>query len=156
MIPKRRPSARGMATVELAVVLPLLVALFLGMCEVGRALNATISLQSAVAVGGRLASIGQATNAQVKQSVLANLTAADIPLTNAVVTVSNLTQPGVDVSIASTLDKLEVTVTVPFKDVKWGASGFIMKDAALVSGSATFCSALVNPYPTDISAPAGH
>ena len=33
---KRRHSRRGIATVELAFVLPVLVTLFLGMCEVGR------------------------------------------------------------------------------------------------------------------------
>ena len=110
MKPKRRQCRRGVATVELAVVLPVLVTLFLGMCEVGRALNATILLQNAAAVGGRLASIGQSTNAQVKQAVLTYLTVSGIPTTNAVVTVSDLTQPGTDVGKAATLDKLQVTV----------------------------------------------
>ncbi len=152
----RQQSRRGVATVELAVVLPVLVAFFLGMCEVGRALNATVILQNAAAVGGRLASIGQSTNAQVKQAVLASLTAANIPLTNVVVTVNNLTQSGADVSNASTLDKLLVTATVPFKDVRWGVSGFIVQNTTLVNGSATYYSARVNPYPTDITVPAGN
>lgn len=136
-------------------MLPVLVTLFLGMCEVGRGLNVTISLQSAVAVGGRLASIGQSTNLQVKQAVLANLAAADIPVTNAVVTVSNLTQPSADVGSASTLDKLQVTVTVPFKDVKWGVAGVFMKNTTPVTATAVFYSARVNPYPTNISVPPG-
>jgi Flp pilus assembly protein TadG len=153
---KRRHSRRGIATVELAFVLPVLVTLFLGMCEVGRALNATILVQNAAAVGGRLASIGQSTNAQVKQGVLNYLTVSGIPATNAVVTVSDLTQPGTDVGQAATLDKLSVTVTVPFSDVKWSVSGFIVQDSNLVSGNATFYSARVNPYPTNIVVPPGY
>jgi len=153
---KRQKGRRGAATIELAVVLPVLVTIFLGMCEVGRALNATIIVQDAAAIGGRLASVGQSTNTQVQQAVLSYLTAANIPTTNAVVTVSDVTQSGTDVSQASTLDKLQVTVTVPFKDVKWGVSGFIVQNTTLVNGSATYYSARVNPYPTNISVPAGY
>jgi Flp pilus assembly protein TadG len=152
---KPQHKRRGTATVELAIVLPVLVTMFLGMCEVGRALNATIIVQDAAAYGGRLASIGQSTTAQVKQAVLNCLTVSGVPITNAVVTVSNQTQPGIDVGKAATLDKLQVTVTLPFKDVKWGVSGFIVRDSVLVTGSAIFYSARVNPYPTNISTPPG-
>jgi Flp pilus assembly protein TadG len=152
---KPQHKRRGTATVELAIVLPVLVTLFLGMCEVGRALNATIIVQDAAAYGGRLASIGQSTNAQVKQAVLSCLTVSGVPITNVVVTVSDQTQPGTDVGKAATLDKLQITVTLPFKDVKWGVSGFIIRDTFLVTGGATFYSARVNPYPTNISTPPG-
>src|SRR5262245_53683499 len=146
---KSRQSRRGVATVELAVVLPVLVIFFLGMCEVGRAVNGTILLQNAAAVGGRQASIGQSTNAQVKQAVINYLKAAGVPTTNATVTVSDLTASGVDASQASTLDKLQVVVTVPFSDIKWGVSGFIIPNSNLVTGSVTYYSARVNPYPTN-------
>jgi Flp pilus assembly protein TadG len=152
---KLQHNRRGTATVELAIVLPVLVTMFLGMCEVGRALNATIIVQDAAAYGGRLASIGQSTNAQVKQAVLTCLTVSGVPTANAVVTVSNQTQSGTDVSTAATLDKLQVLVTVPYKDIKWGVSGFIVSNSFLVTGNATFYSARVNPYPTNISAPPG-
>jgi Flp pilus assembly protein TadG len=152
---KPQHDRRGTATVELAIVLPVLVGLFLGMCEVGRALNATIILQDAAAYGGRLASIGQSTNAQVKQAVLSCLTVSGVPTTNAVVTVSDQTQPGTDVGKAAALDKLQITVTLPFKDIKWGVAGFIVHDSFLVAGSVTFYSARVNPYPTNISTPPG-
>jgi Flp pilus assembly protein TadG len=152
---KSKSCRRGSATVELAIVLPVLVSMFLGMCEVGRALNATIMVHDAAAFGGRLASIGQSTNAQVKQSVLTSLTVSGILTTNAVVTVNDLTHPGIDVGGATSLDKLQVVVTIPFKDVKWGVSGFIMHNTDLVTGRAIFYSAKVNPYPTSISAPPG-
>jgi Flp pilus assembly protein TadG len=153
---QRHQCRRGVATVELAFVLPVLVTLFLGMCEVGRALNATIMLQNAAAVGGRLASIGQSTNAQVQQAVLNYLTVSGVPTTNAVVTVGDLTQSGTNVGQAATLDKLQVAVTVPFRDVKWGVSGFIVQNSNLVTGSGTYYSARVNPYPTNIVVPPGY
>ena len=156
MIRKLRSNRRGVATVELAAVLPVLVALFLGMCEVGRALNAKVIVQNAAAVGGRLASIGESTNAEVTQAVLTYLTVAGVPTTNAVVTVSNATQSAVDVGAAAALDKLQITVTIPFKDVKWGVAGFIVQNTSLVTGSVTFYSARVNPYPTNITVPAGY
>jgi hypothetical protein len=143
-----RNRRRGTATVEFALVLPVLATLFLGMCEVGRALNATVIVQNSATYGGRMASIGQSTNLQVKQAVLNSLKISGLPTTNAVVTVSNLTQPGTDVKQASTLDKLEVDVTLPFKDVKWGVSGFIVHDGDLLKGKATFYSARVNPRRT--------
>ena len=103
-----RQRRRATATVEFALVLPVLASLFLGMCEVGRALNATVILQDAAAYGARLASIGQSTNLQVKQAVLTCLTVAGLPTTNATVTVSDLTQPGTDVRQAASLDQIQV------------------------------------------------
>jgi Flp pilus assembly protein TadG len=155
MCRKRNQRRDGTALVETAMVLPILVGLFLGMCELGPAINATILLQGAAAYGGRLASIGESTDAQVKQAVLASLTASGVPTTHAVVTISNLTHPGADVHTASTLDKLQVSVSVPFKDVKWGVAGFVIEDTNTLNASAFFSSARVNPYPTNISAPAG-
>jgi Flp pilus assembly protein TadG len=155
MKPKSHHSRRGTATVEFAVVLPVLATLFLGMCEIGSALNATVIVQDAAAYGGRLASIGQSTNVQVKQAVLTCLTVSGLPTANAIVTVSDQTQPGTDVRQASAMDQLQVNVTLPFKDVKWGVSGFIVHDTYLVTGKATFYSARVNPYPTNISTPPG-
>jgi Flp pilus assembly protein TadG len=152
---KSRQSRLGTATVEFALVVPVLATLFLGMCEVGRALNATVIVQDAAAYGGRLASIGQSTNVQVKQAVLSSLKVSGLPITNAIVTVTDQTQLGTDVHQAASMDKLEVDVTLPFKDVKWGVSGFIVHDSYLVTGKAIFFSARVNPYPTNISNPPG-
>ncbi|HEX4413155.1 MAG TPA: TadE/TadG family type IV pilus assembly protein [Lacipirellulaceae bacterium] len=152
---KHNRSRRGTALVEVAMVMPVLVGLFLGMCELGPAINSTIVLQHAAAYGGRLASIGESTNAQVKAAVLGALTVSGISTTHAVVTVANLTHSGTDVKAASTLDKLQVTVTVPFKDVKWGVSGFVINDSKTITATAYYSSARVNPYPTNISAPAG-
>jgi Flp pilus assembly protein TadG len=155
MTTKRKNCRRGTALVETAMVLPVLVGLFLGMCEIGPAVNTSIVLQHAAAYGGRLASIGESTNAQVKSAVLGALSASGVTTTNVVVTVANLTHSGADVKQANTLDKLQVTVTVPFKDVKWGVSGFVISDTKTLTATAYYSSARVNPYPTNISAPAG-
>jgi Flp pilus assembly protein TadG len=155
MTRKQKYDRRGAATVELAFVAPVLVVLFLGMTEVGRAINATMILQDAAAVGAREASVGQSTNSQVQQDVLNYLTTAGIPTTNATVTVSNLTHSGLDASAANPLDNLQVQVTVPFKDVRWGVSGFIVSGTTNVYATSTYPSARVNPYPTDITVPQG-
>jgi Flp pilus assembly protein TadG len=153
---KRLPDRRGIATVELAIVVPVLFTLFWGMCEVGRAINATITLQNAASVGARQASIGQSSNSQVQQDVLNYLTTAGIPTTHATVTVSDLTQPGVDATAADPLDQLQVTVTIPFSDLRWGASGFIVKSTTNVIGNAIYPSTRVSAYPTSITVPAGY
>jgi Flp pilus assembly protein TadG len=155
MIANRKRCRRGTALVEAAMVLPVLTGLFLGMCEIGPAINTSIVLQHAAAYGGRLASVGESTNAQVKAAVLGALSASGLKTTNVVVTVANLTHAGSDVKQASTLDKLQVTVSVPFKDVKWGVSGFVISDTNTLTATAYYSSARVNPYPTNISAPAG-
>jgi Flp pilus assembly protein TadG len=155
MTTKRKCCRRGTALVEVAMVMPVLVGLFLGMCELGPAINATIVLQHAAAYGGRMASIGESTNAQVRAAVLGALTVSGVSTTHAVVTVANLTHSGADVKAASTLDKLQVTVSVPFSDVKWGVSGFVISDSKTITATAYYSSARVNPYPTNISAPAG-
>jgi Flp pilus assembly protein TadG len=152
---KHKRARRGTALVEVAMVMPVLVGLFLGMCELGPAVNSTIVLQHAAAYGGRLASIGESTNAQVKAAVLGALTVSGISTAHATVTVANLTHSGADVKAASTLDKLQVTVSVPFSDVKWGVSGFVIGDTKPISATAYYSSARVNPYPTNITAPAG-
>ena len=95
-------------------------------------------LQNSAAFGGRLASIGQSTNAQVKKAVLDYLKVAGLPTANATVTVEDLTHPGSDIRQAPTLDKLQVKVTVPFKDVRWGVSGFLVHDDFLVTGRIDF------------------
>ncbi len=146
---------RGTATVEMAVLVPFLMFLLLGIWEVGRALNVTAILQNAAAVGARQASTGLASNTQVKQSVLAYLSSAGMPTTNATVTVADLTKPGADVGSADQLDQLQVTVSVPFSDVRWAVSGFIVKNTTAITGTATYYSARVDPYPTNITSPAG-
>jgi Flp pilus assembly protein TadG len=152
-----RPSdRRGVAAVELAVVSPLLVWLLIGVWEVGRLLDVQTVVQNAAGVGGRQASAGASTNAQVQQAVIAYLQSAGLPTQNAAVTVQNLTTSGADASQATQLDKLQITVSVPFHDVSWGVSGFTTNASTQVSATAFYYSARVDPYPPTIVVPPGY
>src|SRR5262249_55419428 len=70
--------------------------------------------------GGRQAASGQLTTAQVQQTVLNYLADAGINTTGTTVTLTNLTGGSrSDPTTATQLDRLEVTVTLPFKNVQW-------------------------------------
>jgi Flp pilus assembly protein TadG len=153
--PHRLRDRRGVAVVELAVVLPFVTWLLIGVWEVGRLLDVQMIVQNSVGVGGRMASVGTSTNAQVQQAVINYLKAAGLSTQNAVVTVQDLTTANTDVGQATQLDKIQVTVTIPFKDVYWGVSGFTTTSNTQVSATSYYYSARVDPYPTNIQAPSG-
>src|SRR5689334_20071830 len=95
----RRPSARtrirqGVAAVEFAVVLPFLLLLLAGIWEVGAMVEVQQILSNAAHVGGRQASTGLNTNAQVQQAVLQYLQNAGLPTQNVTVTVTDVTSGG--------------------------------------------------------------
>ena len=54
-----RPDDRGVAAVELALVLPILLVLVFGIIDFGRLLNAQITLTQAAREGARWAALGQ-------------------------------------------------------------------------------------------------
>lgn len=111
---------RATASVELAAVLPLILLLLFGVWEVGRLVEVQQIMTNAAREGGRQASTGRKTTAEVQQAVLDYLTRAGVPTTNAVVTIENLTDSSrSDPTQANQLDRFRVTVTLPFDDVKW-------------------------------------
>lgn len=111
---------RGVAAVELAVVLPLFLILLLGLWEVGRLVEVQQILTNGAREGARQASTGEKTVSQVKQTVIDYLGRAGIPTTNVTVTVENLTNGArLEPAIAEQLDQYRVTVAIPFNDVRW-------------------------------------
>jgi Flp pilus assembly protein TadG len=151
----RPDDRRGIAAVELAVVSPFLVWLLIGVWEVGRLLDVQMIVQNAAGVGGRQACAGVSTNTQVQQAVLNYLQAAGLPSQYATVTVQDATSSGTDVSQATQMDHLQVTVSIPFNRVFWGVSGFTTNSSTQVSATALYYSARVTPYPSNVQAPAG-
>ena len=150
-----RRNRRGVATVEFAVVLPVIIATLLGVWEVGRALVVEEILCNAASVGGRAASTGLNSAAQVQTTVTNYLALAGLPTQNVTVTVSDLTSPGTDPAAASALDQLQVSVSIPYSNVAWSATSVFMPSNALLSATVTWCSANACSYPTNITAPAG-
>jgi Flp pilus assembly protein TadG len=120
--PSRRAGRRGVAAVEAAVTLPLLMTLLLGVWEVGRMLEINATMTNAVREGVRFAAGGvwngqPVTVAMVEQQVKDYLTAAGFPpaaVDGAVVTVTNLSGSSwINPCDASPLDHFRVTVTIP-------------------------------------------
>jgi Flp pilus assembly protein TadG len=150
----RRP---GNACVELAVALPVLVTLLLGIWEVGRMVETTQVVSNAAREGVRAAANGNKTPTQIDTIVRNYLQAAGFNTTGYTVKVYNLTQnptpaanaPSDDPNSAARLDELQVRVTLPFNNVKWiflnqltsvttlnaEANWYVMRDEPLVVDS---------------------
>lgn len=146
---------RGIAVVELAVLLPFLVLLLFGIWEVGRLIELNQILVNAAREGGRRAATGAYTNDQTKTAVKNYLKNAGIPTTNADVTVQDKTS-GVDVSQASQNDQLQVSVSVPFKDVRWIALNAFTDDTTTVNATVIWYAMADASYPSANSPPAGN
>jgi Flp pilus assembly protein TadG len=146
---------RATACVECALILPVLVIFVLGLLEMGRYIEVRQILTSAAEEGARQASAGQITNAQVVTVVTGCVAAAGLPTQNLAVTVSNLTHPGVDVSQATCLDNLQVTVTIPFSNVRWCSSLLVTNANSQVDATVYWVSSLPQAYPGNVTAPTG-
>ncbi|QEH35993.1 TadE-like protein [Aquisphaera giovannonii] len=114
-----RKRRRGIAAVEAALTFPLLLTILVGLWEVGRLVEVKQVLVNAAREGGRQASIGTKTAAQIQADVLNYIRLDGLSTQGAGVTVTNLTSPSVvDPSQAAQLDRIRVTVTIPFDSVK--------------------------------------
>ena len=151
-----RRGRRGIATVEFAVVFPVIVTVLLGIWEVGRMVDVEGILYNAASVGGRTASTGLNTAAQVQTAVTNYLTLAGISTANVTVTVSDLTNPGTDPTAATTLDQLQISVSVPFSAVRWSATSMFVPGTRLLSARVTWLSAIATAYPSSITVPNGY
>jgi Flp pilus assembly protein TadG len=157
---------RGLACVELALLLPFLLIMLLGIWEVGRLINVNQILSNAAREGARLAATGKHTSGQVTAEVQYYLyqamrgqgmsdAAATQVKNDAIIAVVDLDNVGIDPTNASKLDRLHVTVTIPFNDVHWVALYLITNPASTLFGEATWVSTRDQPYPTTVTAPAG-
>ena len=141
----RRASRRsGLATLELAMVLPMFLGLLMGVWEIARMVELKRVLQSAAREGARQASTGSLTNtevvAAVKLFLKVSLNDADATGTrgtnaanNSTVTVSNVTSPGVDAASANQLDQLKVDVSINYNTVSWMTTNFFTSPSTVVS-----------------------
>jgi Flp pilus assembly protein TadG len=162
--PAPRPvqSRNGIAAVELAVIMPLVAILLLGLLEVGRIVQVNEILNNAAREGARKASTGINTFADVQTTVQNYLTNAGITnQTGLVVTVYDVTQnnsgPQFNPSTAVWLDQLQVTVSLPLANVQLAALHFLSTDPGTVlNAKAVWFSNQDQAYPTNITPPAGN
>ena len=119
---RRANKRRGAVAVEAAVCLPVLVAMMMGMWEVGRIAQMSRILKDGAREGARVAAGGvnngsTVTVAMVQTAVQNYLTSSGMPATavnGAVISVTNLsTDTWTDPGNALPLDHFRVTVTIP-------------------------------------------
>ena len=149
---------RGSAAVELALTLPLIIAMLSGLWEVGRVIEVQGVMANAAREAARQAATGQYTNAQVQQIALNYMKAGLNDTTgtmtaNLGVTVVDLNSPGIDATAATSLDPIQVTLTVPFKDVRWIKMPLVTTDATVLTSQMTWTCLLDIAYPTTTPQP---
>ena len=146
----------GTACVEFALILPILLSFVLGILEVGRFIEVRQILMGAAREGARQASTGMMTDAQVINVVTGYVQAASLPVNNLVVTVEDLTNPGTDVSQATTLDNLLVKAQLPYSNVRWSTTSFFMASGTNIESTAIWPSGIPYAYPENVTAPTGN
>ncbi len=155
---KQIRTSPGVAAVELALTLPLLILLLTGTWEVGRILEVQQMLNVAAREAARQAGSGLLTNSQVQQVAVNYVRCGLQDVTGAMtaniavnVTVYAAGSPGIpeqiDVSQASSLDQIVISVSVPFPDVRWISLPSIT-GAQLLQAQASWVCLKDYPFPT--------
>lgn len=125
---KRR---RGAVVMELALVIPVLALLLLGIVEIGQALNVKVSLTEACRNGCSTGSRPGSTNDKVMNEVRSTLIASGLPANAATVTilVNGVSQ---DLVSAKSNDQITIVVSIPWNNVSMvGTSRFFPTGSTL-------------------------
>jgi Flp pilus assembly protein TadG len=128
----QRADRKGAATLEFAVVAPVLILLFMGMLEIGRAIMVVNLVNTAARDGARRAALSNATAADVIATTRQSLSRSSVSSTNLTITVvsdaneDGTTENVTDLSTVPTGRPVGVRINVPFQDIGWlGRSLFI-------------------------------
>ncbi len=140
---------RGSATVELALIAPLFIALIMGMLQAGTNFSASQQMYASLRQAGRLASqdfsdklaTGQTANDKVIADIKNQLRANGIDATNATVTIThaNGSNAGSTFDLSNTANDLQyfkLNVTVPYAAVN--KNGFLPNTVSNLSASIVF------------------
>ncbi len=127
---RRENGRRGVAAVECAIMLPVLLLLVLGLIEMGTALRATTIMQSAVREAGRLASMdwryvvdsGETPNGKVEQDIRNFVSASGLPGDDLIVRIVHAEgdSEGSDFDISDENNELElvlIEVELPYSSI---------------------------------------
>jgi len=112
---------RGVAAVEMAVVLPVFVTVTLGMIELGRAVMVAQLMTNAAREAARMAIIDGSTNTSVSNAATSFMaSAAKVSQGDVTVTITTSTSGGGnDVANAKPQDLVTVNLSVPYSKVSW-------------------------------------
>ncbi len=140
-IRKQNQNRRGAALVEMAVVLPVFLAVVLGIVEFGRAMMVGQMVNNAAREGARMAivdgSANTAVTSRVKQFLLqsANINGGDVTVNISVTAGTGNPDPGNEVANATTRDMCTIAVTVPFTKVSYITGKYL--EGKNLAGSST-------------------
>ncbi len=125
---KRRCERKGAATVEFAIIAPILVVFLLGMIETSKLCEMSTTLRTSLRQGARLAGMdrdgilgsGQTTNQKITADVQNFLSACGLPGEDTVVSITNpVTGEEMDLDAPdSEFDLFTLTATIPF-NTQW-------------------------------------
>jgi Flp pilus assembly protein TadG len=149
----RSHARRGVAVVEFAFILPILLLLLVGIWEVGRMLEAHQIISNAAREGGRVASTGLSSTVEVRDAVYEYLTNAGMPTKNVKVVVQVKGDAKADATTAIQLEELSVTVTMPVKDVVWYTLEMFTPMSSLLEARSVWYSMRDKEYPTPSDPP---
>ncbi len=128
---RQQKQRQGASVVELAILLPVLCALLLGICEIGQALKVTSVLSEASRNACASGSRAGCANADVISDMQSPLTVAGLPANAATVTILVNGVTG-NVATAKRNDKITVIVSIPWADVSiGGTSQFFFRNLTL-------------------------
>jgi Flp pilus assembly protein TadG len=144
----------GTAAVELAVCLPFLLIVILGIWEVGRMVQAQQIIANAAREGGREVAAGQTSAATIQTYVVTycnmnGLTNVD----STMVTVVNITNAARnDPTTCNQLDQWRVTVTVPYSAIRYSTVAQITPTTSILA-SADWYSMRDTPFTVSTAIP---
>jgi Flp pilus assembly protein TadG len=119
---------RGAAAVEMAIVMPLLIAMIIGIIDFSRIFNAELQLSQAAREGVRMAALGfpEATAQARAQAAAPNPAwGAALPLGNVTVSPTCVATPG-------PTDTAAVVVNYPFQGIMWPPGGMVLSQRAVM------------------------
>jgi Flp pilus assembly protein TadG len=130
MTRRRSSIRRGAATVEFAFTAPLFVLVLLGICEMGRSVNASSQLTSAVREAGRLACMdfkdlvpsGMTANQKIENDIRAFLNASGFPGDEVTISITHAEGTSQDQVFDlenpdNYLELLRITASLPYESV---------------------------------------
>ena len=119
-----RPSRRGAAAVEFAVVAPILFAVVLGIIEIGRGLMTIHMLNNAARAGCRVGVIEGKATSDISTTVTNVLSAQGMTAEGVTVEVND---GSADASTAQAGDEITVIVSIPASKVTWVPGGSYLR-----------------------------
>jgi Flp pilus assembly protein TadG len=126
--------------VELAVVLPLMIMMLLGIWEIGRLVQIHQAVSNAAREAARQASAGLRSNAEIEQVARDYLRGAGLSVNNLQITITNHTQSGTPARSANQMDQFRIRVSLPFANVRWMAiDTFVQTGHRLEADAVWYC-----------------